>query len=344
MTAAVALSGGIDSLVAAWLLKKTGTDLIGIHFFNGYESARRPCYPVGQLAEDLGIPLHVIDCRQVFEKKIVKYFIEAYRWGRTPNPCILCNRLIKFGVAFEYAHKLGADSLATGHYARVEKTADGTRLLKGTDRQKDQSYFLAMLTETQLSHAVFPLGNLRKTQVKKIASEHGLQPLAGRESQDICFIRKENYAEFMESREEITLSPGPIVDVEGNIIGSHKGLHRYTVGQRRGISCPGPAPYYVVRIDPENNQLVVGFKNKLYKDHCIINNVNWLIRKPGKPIPVRVKIRYRHHEADAILEPGAASTALIRFAKPQTAVAPGQAAVCYTGDTVAAGGWIKKES
>lgn len=359
MTVAVALSGGIDSLVAAWLLKKDNIPVIGIHFVTGYESSKHGYgnkepgkssvaakdrgHPVKRLAETLDIPLHIVDCRRVFENHIVEYFIEAYRSGRTPNPCVLCNRVIKFGKALEFARNLGADRLATGHYARVENTGDSPLLRKGADRQKDQSYFLAMVTPEQLSQAVFPLGNLCKDRVRSIASRHGLEPLSGRESQDICFIHNRNYAEFLEKRGNIRIEPGPIADVDGNIIGRHKGLHRYTIGQRRGINCPDEAPYYVIRIDPEYNQLVVGFKNTLYKEYCYIKGINWLIQRPARPLWVKTKIRYRHHEADAVLEPGSGDTAVIRFAEPQAAITPGQAAVCYTEDAVAAGGWIENE-
>ncbi|MGM0787081.1 MAG: tRNA 2-thiouridine(34) synthase MnmA [Thermodesulfobacteriota bacterium] len=360
MTVAVALSGGIDSLVAAWLLKKSGTPLIGIHFITGYESANRGyaasgsekneygntsrANPAEQAAHQLGIPLQIMDCRRVFEEQIVKYFAETYQSGRTPNPCVLCNRIIKFGKALEFAQSLGADCLATGHYANLEKTGKYPALKKGSDIQKDQSYFLGMLSSDQLSRAVFPLGGMHKEGVKKLAHENGLKPASDKESQDICFIRNKTYAGFLEARGEIRIEPGAIVDVQGNTIGRHNGLHRYTIGQRRGINCPAPAPYYVVRIEPEFNQLVVGFKNTVYKDHCYINRVNWLIPRPDKPVRVKAKIRYRHHEADALLEHKAGDRALIRFSQPQAAVTPGQAAVCYIDDTVAAGGWIEKES
>ncbi|MFP4158629.1 MAG: tRNA 2-thiouridine(34) synthase MnmA [Desulfobacterales bacterium] len=361
MTVAVALSGGIDSLVAAWLLKKSGIPLIGIHFITGYETAKQQgcavpvpgknehartnrANPAEQAARQLGIPLHIMDCRRVFEEQIVKYFAESYRSGTTPNPCVLCNRVIKFGEALEFARNLGAECLATGHYANLEKTGKYPGLKKGSDLQKDQSYFLGMLSADQLSRAVFPLGGMRKKDVEKLAHENSLKPASDKESQDICFIRNQTYAEFLEARGKIRLEPGAIVDVEGNIIGRHNGLHRYTIGQRRGINCPARAPYYVVRIEPEFNQLVVGFKNTVYKDHCYINSVNWLIPRPDRPVEVKAKIRYRHHEADALLERKSGDKALIRFWEPQAAVTPGQAAVCYIDDTVAACGWIEKES
>ncbi len=361
MTAAVALSGGIDSLVAARLLKEQNVPVIGIHFVTGYESVKHGYknsaqpenkpeaikdadHAMQRLARQIDIPLHIIDCRQAFEKQIVEYFIQTYRSGRTPNPCVLCNRVIKFGIALEAAQKLGADFVATGHYARVEKTGRKTRLLKGADKKKDQSYFLAMLAPDQLSKAIFPLGSLNKDRVRQIALKYGLEPVSKQESQDICFIHGQNYADFLETRGKTRFEPGPIMDTDGNILGRHKGLHRYTIGQRRGINCPGPAPYYVIRIDPENNRLVVGFKNTLYKKYCYINEVNWLIPKPDEPVAVKARIRYRHNEADAVIYPGTGSSAVIRFAEPQAAVTPGQAAVCYQDDNVVAGGWIVKES
>ena len=358
MTIAVALSGGIDSLVAAYLLKQQTPDIFGIHFITGYESRRhgndtpldfgpgspashRPNPQLQQIARQLEIPLHIIDIRKTFEENIVAYFVETYRSGKTPNPCVMCNRIIKFGAALEAARNLGATNLATGHYARIGKKTDRLELLKGADRNKDQSYFLSMLTEKQLSRAIFPLGDLEKNRVHEIAREHDLQPASGRESQDICFIPAQNYGDFLEAREKGVYEPGPIVDTEGNAIGRHKGLHRYTIGQRRGLNCPAAAPYYVVRIDPENNRLVVGFENTLYKETCSISNVNWLIPKPEKPISVRAKIRYRHHEAAAWIEPGPGNSATIRFREPQKAITPGQAAVCYQQEAVAAAGWIE---
>ncbi|MFW6334458.1 MAG: tRNA 2-thiouridine(34) synthase MnmA [Desulfosalsimonas sp.] len=359
MTVAIALSGGIDSLVAAWILKSRNIPVFGIHFITGYESAKHGYesiepeeydkgygdggHPVKRLAYLLDIPLHIVDCRRVFEKRIVDYFAETYRSGKTPNPCMLCNRIIKFGTVLQHARNLGAEFLATGHYAGIDNTGDLPVLKKGADKNKDQSYFLGMLSPAQLSRACFPLEDLGKEEVKEIAGKKGLKPAAGKESQDICFIQKENYARFLETRGKINTAPGAIVDIKGNIIGRHSGLHRYTVGQRRGINCPASAPYYVVRIDPKNNQLVVGFKNTLYKDHCYINRVNWLIPKPDSPLRVTVKIRYRHQEADALLEPRPGTGALIRFDEPQIAITPGQAAVCYKDDAVAAGGWIENQ-
>ncbi len=358
MTIAVALSGGIDSLVAAHLLKQQNPDIIGIHFITGYESRRhgneiprgpgtgspaspRPGPQLQQIARQLEIPLHIIDSRKTFEENIVAYFVETYRTGKTPNPCVMCNRIIKFGAALEAARNLGAMHLATGHYARIEKKSNRLQLLKGADRKKDQSYFLSMLTEKQLSRAIFPLGDLEKSRVREIARDNDLQPVSGRESQDICFIPAQNYGDFLESRQTGVYEPGPIVDTEGNVIGRHKGLHRYTIGQRRGLNCPAEAPYYVVRIDPENNRLVVGFENTLYKETCRISNVNWLIPKPEKPISVRTKIRYRHRGAAARIEPGPGNSATIRFREPQKAITPGQAAVCYQQEAVAAAGWIE---
>ena len=356
MHVAVALSGGIDSLVAAHLLKQQNANLIGIHFLTGYESSDRRAGAEGQgtrttvhepqarrVARQLDIPLHIVDCRHAFEKQVVAYFVQAYRTGRTPNPCVWCNRIIKFGAALEASFKLGATHLATGHYARIIETDSGPRLQKGADRRKDQSYFLSMLTADQLARAVFPLGELRKDRVRQIAEENALNSASGRESQDICFIPGQSYARFLEARHVNHFKPGEITDLQGNVIGRHKGLHRYTVGQRRGLNCPAEAPYYVVRIDVENNRLVVGFKNTLYKDTCKISRVNWLMPKPDKPVPVRAKIRYRHREAAGWIEPGPGNTAVIRFQEPQKAITPGQTAVCYQQDTVAAAGWIEPE-
>lgn len=359
MIAAVALSGGIDSLVAAYVLKQQKIPVTGIHFVTGHVPFRHPhtggpptgapaaednphAARVRQMARQIGMDLHIIDCGRTFEKKIVQYFIAGYGSGLTPNPCVLCNRLIKFGVVLEAARKLGATHLATGHYAAAAPVGNRYRLLKGADPKKDQSYFLSMLSEEQLSRALFPLAGLRKEQVRQIAEQAGLQPVAQGESQDICFIPGGDYAAFLEMRTGSAFRPGPIVDARGRRIGTHKGLHRYTVGQRRGIDCPAESPYYVIRIDAENNRLVVGGKASLYSRECVVHPVNWLVPRPDKPLTVHTRIRYRHPGALSEIEPAGENRAVIRFKNLQAAVTPGQAAVCYLGDTVAAAGWIQK--
>ncbi len=337
---AVALSGGIDSLVAAFLLKQKNHELIGLHFFTGYEKAGLP-QEVLNLANQLDIPLRMIDCRQAFRKNIVDYFISSYLSGKTPNPCAVCNSVIKFGVLHRAAARLGAVRLATGHYARVEKDSSRIwRLKKGVDPAKDQSYFLSLLSQKQLSAACFPLGHLTKKQVLGLAQKNNLIPAKKNESQDICFIRDNDYAAFIASQKKVPVKPGAIVTTTGEVLGFHNGLHQYTIGQRRGIHCPALQPYYVLKIDIRHNRLVVGHKEELYKTDLRISGINWIGPKPTQPVEVLTRIRYRQKEAPALLTPLRNNTASIRFNRPQAAVTPGQVAVCYQGDEVIAGGWI----
>jgi len=337
-TTAIAMSGGMDSLVAAYLLKQAGHPVFGIHFRSGYESPQGSLETIGKA---LDMPIHVIDCRRAFQQQVVDYFIAAYQAGETPNPCMVCNRAVKFGPLLQSARELGAKRLATGHYAVCETYPDGGfRLKKGADPQKDQSYFLAMLGREQLGRAMFPLGGLTKQAVRDIAQARGLSPAAGRESQDICFTRGLHYLDFISRHTDFRPEPGDIVDTSGRRIGRHQGLHRYTVGQRRGINCPAAEPYYVLRLDMARNHLVVGFKNELYRSECRIRHINWIASKPETPLAVTVKIRYRHYPAEASLIPREGDRAVIRFKQPQPAITPGQAAVCYQADSVVAGGWI----
>jgi tRNA-specific 2-thiouridylase len=273
----------------------------------------------------------------------VDYFAAAYQDGETPNPCLVCNPKIKFGVLLEAARRRGATHLATGHYARVARAPSGAyRLYKGVDAAKDQSYFLARLSPDQLSHACFPLGPLTKDRVRELAARAGLAPVARRESQDVCFIRGANYADFVVNITGRHPRPGDIVDGAGNRVGRHNGLHRFTVGQRRGINCPASRPYYVVRIDTRRNRLVVGFKDELQVDRCRVRDINWIVDAPSGPIAVDTRIRYRHHAVAATLRPHGADRAGIRFQRPQAAVTPGQGAVFYRGDEVLGSGWIER--
>jgi tRNA-specific 2-thiouridylase len=355
-TTAVAMSGGLDSLVAAHLLKKSGHSIFGLHFISGYDPltpgpAFKETYskcvpipsnhPLGSIRDELDIDIWAIDCQEAFQEKVIRYFINAYMTGKTPNPCVICNAAIKFGVLLETARQMGASHLATGHYAIVEKSQQNAfQLKKGVDPEKEQSYFLAMLTQDQLAHALFPLGQMTKAQVWGVAKDSGLTPVSAYESQDICFIRNMHYSRFLADRGELSQAKGAIIDTNGRHLGTHQGLHRYTIGQRRGISCPGPEPYYVIRVDIRNNRLIVGTKKDLYQKECEIHQINWIGDIPDKSLRVMTKLRYRHEPAESEIFPTGEDTALIRFKSPQPAVTPGQAAVCYDGDQVIAGGWI----
>ena len=340
---AIAVSGGVDSLVSAYLLKREGYDVFGIHFLTGYEPpAASDDRRIDAIGRQLDIPVDVVDLRKPFKAVVVDYFTAAYQHGETPNPCLVCNPMIKFGVLLEAARQRGARMLATGHYARVEKGPAGQiRLLKGMDPGKDQSYFLSRLTRDQLAQAYFPLGTWTKSQVKALARQNGLVPTARNESQDVCFIRETAYTDFLVKTAGFDARPGDIVDTSGKRVGRHDGLHRYTIGQRRGINCPASEAYYVVRIDALSNRLVVGFKDELGAHSCRVQNVNWIADAPEEPIAVDTRIRYRHHAVASTLIPDGNEQVMIRFDRPQDAVTPGQGAVFYQGDEVLGGGWIE---
>ncbi len=352
-TVAIALSGGVDSLVAAALLKDQGQRVIALHFLSGYESrpenthetpfdqARRLLSP---LAAQLDIPLYIIDLSREFNECVVRYFADTYQSGRTPNPCLVCNPVVKFGMLFQKGCELGADRFATGHYARIQRGSNGHwNLLRGLDRQKDQSYFLARLSQNQLAHARLPLGELTKEQTRRMAQDKGLSPVMANESQDICFIKNTSYGDFLVNQQGFDSRPGPIEDVLGRVIGQHNGLHCFTIGQRRGINCPAAEPYYVVRIEMQRNCLVVGGKQDLLVSRCRVTDVNWISRDlplPGVPLKVMTRVRYRHEAVPATVVPVDAATVYVLFDRPEPAVTPGQGAVFYQGEQVLGGGWI----
>lgn len=351
-TVAVALSGGLDSAVAAALLKEENYRVIGLHFLTGYEYGPDDSAPpkslshanpwVDEVSKQIGIPLEVYDCSEAFEREVVHYFVDAYRSGQTPNPCVVCNQRIKFGVILEKVKALGASMLATGHYARIHRDVDGPyALLKGVDRVKDQSYFLARLTQEQLSQAMFPLGIYTKEEVRVMARRLGLKSFRERESQELCFVRHPSYKDFLSYRGEFFSRPGPIVNTGGDVLGRHQGLHAYTVGQRKGIGIPASAPYYVVRLDRKGNRLIVGSKFELAATECMVTNVNWIGIEPlDKPIAAQTRIRYRHQAADSVLRPSTSENVEVRFLKAQYAITPGQAAVFYQDERVLGSGWI----
>jgi tRNA-specific 2-thiouridylase len=347
---AIAVSGGIDSLMSAYFLKEKGHNVIGVHFVTGYEAPFSDnnhgahlleANKIFSIGKQLGIDIEILDCSTEFKKNVVDYFIRTYQAGQTPNPCMVCNPLIKFGTVFNFVHKLGASILATGHYARTKKDSNGKfHLYKGVDPKKDQSYFLARLTQQQLSNAHFPLGDMTKSKVIQLADIKGFKPVKTSESQDVCFIKDKNYGNFLTRHEKFKPKPGLIKDVRGNIIGEHRGLHLFTIGQRRGINCPASEPYYVVHMDTQQNVLTVGFKKHLYVSQCRVENINWIQEEPGRPIHVHTRVRYRHTAAASRLIPINGKTAMVHFDKPQEAITPGQCAVFYEGDEVIGGGWI----
>ena len=347
---AIAVSGGIDSLMAAHLLKEKGHNIIGIHFVTGYEdpfshngqSAHLlESHKIFYIAKQLGIDIKILDCSVEFKKNVVDYFIRTYQVGQTPNPCMVCNPLIKFGTVFNFARKLGASTLATGHYARIKKDSHGKfHLYKGVDPNKDQSYFLARLTQQHLANAQFPLGTMKKTDVIHLASQKGFKPVKSSESQDVCFIKDKNYGDFLARHEGCKPKPGQIKDIRGSVLGKHKGLHLFTIGQRRGINCPASEPFYVIHMDTQQNVLTVGLKKDLFASQCKVENINWIQEEPSRSVNVHTRVRYRHTAVASRLTPVDGKTAMVRFEKPQAAITPGQCAVFYDGDEVLGGGWI----
>jgi len=342
-TIAVAVSGGVDSLVAAHLLKQTEPKVVAVHFRTGFEAepADRTRARIQSIGEQLDLPVHVLDLSAEFRREVVDYFSATYLAGQTPNPCVVCNSLIKFGVLLRRVEAIGAARLATGHYADVRRGPDGRyRLFKGADVRKDQSYFLARLTQAQLASARFPLAALTKDAVRDIAAAEGFTPVHTEESQDVCFIRTGAYPQFIAELTGRPAEAGLIETTDGRIVGRHPGLHAFTVGQRRGINCPAAEPYYVVRLDRERNRLVVGHKNEILAAQCRVVQINWIAPPPAAVLRVRARVRYRTQETPATVVPIDADSAWLRFDAPQPAVTPGQAAVFYDDSEVLGGGFI----
>jgi len=351
----VAMSGGVDSSMAAWFLKETGYEVIGATLCIGVndrasggparccsladiEDARR-------VALQLEIPFNVFYLKDDFEKEVIQYFCEEYRRGRTPNPCVLCNERIKFGSFWEKAQPFEADFISTGHYARVELDEDGETYLlkKGIDQKKDQSYVLFTLTQERLRHILFPIGSYRKEEVRKKAFELGLRVHNKPESQEVCFIREPSYHSFLQERLKETIEPGPILDKKGKVLGRHKGIPFYTIGQRRGLNLATGKPLYVIGIDRKMNTLVAGEEREVYGDTFIVNSVNWITSRMNTfPFSAKVKIRYNHPGSEALLSKKEDNELEVKFKVPQKAITPGQAAVFYDGETVLGGGWIKE--
>lgn len=341
---AVALSGGVDSLVSGYLLKQKYSQIFGIHFTTGYEKAP---VDLGRIEDQLGFPITGIDLSDRFDKKVVQYFTTTYLDGKTPNPCIICNKEIKFGALLHQARRMGADFLATGHYATIvnplsfpDKCISGAYLEKGLDPLKDQSYFLAFLSGAQLEKIIFPLAGMKKEEVKKLARSQNLKPLHPSESQDICFIHDNDVSRFILEKERLSPRHGNIVDMNQIIVGRHRGLHKFTVGQRRGIDCPAKEPYYVKHIDMKNNLLQVCFKKDLFQKKMTVDQVNWNYTDQ-KIIPgIMTKIRYGHTGALSTLYLSG-SCGTVEFDQPQKAVTPGQAAVFYKDERVLGAGIIQ---
>jgi tRNA-uridine 2-sulfurtransferase len=350
----VAMSGGVDSSVAAALLTQQGWDVIGLsmQLYDAGEgqAAFGSCCTIDDLhdarrvAAALAIPHYVINLERRFEETVVADFVQEYIAGRTPLPCAHCNSELKFRALMDRATALGAQSVATGHYARVDRDVESGRwrLLRGVDPAKDQSYFLFSLTQAQLARAVFPLGDMLKTEVRERARALGLRVAEKRDSQEICFVPGDDYAAVVERRASSPIPPGNIVDAGGRVLGRHHGIHHFTVGQRKGLGIAGPAPLYVIRIDAATQSVVVGPRTQLERTTLDATRVNWIAgAAPAGQVRASAQIRFRHPASSATIEPLAPGRARVQFDAPQLAITPGQAVVFYDGDEALGGGWIE---
>ncbi|HLG21963.1 MAG TPA: tRNA 2-thiouridine(34) synthase MnmA [Candidatus Manganitrophaceae bacterium] len=356
-TVVVGMSGGIDSAVTAALLQEAGCRVIGVTLTlwkdEGEDEKRwqdRSCCKIGlarHVAKQLSIPHHSIDIREAFQAEIIDDFCDAYLTGRTPNPCVRCNERMKFGRLLSAARELGADLLATGHYARIEYQPERNRhaLYKGADLSKEQSYFLYRLNQDQLAHTLFPLGEMSKEKVYEKAAALGLPYEEVLESQEICFVTQKDYRVFLSEQRPAAQTPGKIVTESGEVVGEHAGVAFYTVGQRRGLGVALGERMYVTRLDPEKREVVVGSEDSLLQKELTAENIVWGgIGPPAGPLRVRGKIRYRFQEKEGTLVPLPDGRARLLFDEPQRGITPGQSVVFYQGDEVIGGGIIRRPS
>lgn len=348
--AIIAMSGGVDSSVAALLCKNAGYSCIGatMKLFSKEDIVGKACCTeddvrdAKKVAQALCMEHFVFDFKDDFDKKVIKKFIAAYESGRTPNPCVDCNRYLKFERLFDKRAELGYDYVATGHYAQIEKCGERFLLKKGKDHSKDQSYVLYSLTQEQLSHTLFPLGSLSKSEARKIAEENGFVNAKKQDSQDICFVPDGDYAKFIEEYTHKTYPAGEFVDKSGKVLGEHKGIIRYTIGQRKGLGLALPAPMYVCSKDLENNKVILCSNEELFGKSLDAYDFNWsAFEKPPTKISCKAKIRYNQTEEDAEVTVTSADRVHIEFKNAQRAIAKGQAVVLYDGDVVLGGGTIE---
>lgn len=351
----VGMSGGVDSSAAAALLLEQGFDVVGVTLklwpqdcVNRAED--KCCGPQAvmdarSVSASLGIPYYLIDESAEFQKRVIGYFADEYRAGRTPNPCVMCNQHLKFGTLLDRARQLGCDLVATGHFARVERTPEGrTLLLRGRDPRKDQSYFLFSLRQHQLARVLFPLGEKTKSDTREVARECGLRTADKEESMEICFVPDNDYGRFLEQSRLVERHAGEIVDTGGRVLGRHDGIEFFTIGQRKGLGISSAEPLYVLELDPASNRVVVGDESQLNRSTFTVDHCNWILwDSPPASFEATAKIRYNHPGATGTVEPGPGDTARVRLNAPARAVTPGQACVFYDGDRVLGGGWIRRE-
>jgi tRNA-specific 2-thiouridylase len=354
MRVVVAMSGGVDSSVVAALLVEQGYEVVGMMMRLWSDEAmggaehNRCCTPeqmddARRIADHIGIPFYVLDTKDVFRNTVVEYFIDQHRQGNTPNPCMECNRHIRFDYLLKNALALGADYLATGHYARIHRQEGGKfALKKGLDDAKDQSYVLSVMGQTQLSQTLFPIGEFPKPEVRALAAKYGLRVESKKDSQDLCFLGKNDYRDFLQLHAPSIMQMGPIVLKNGQIVGQHEGLSKYTIGQRKGLGVTYPEPLYVIAMNPYRNALVVGTKDQLGRDNLTAKRVNWVNGiAPNEPFRAQVKIRYKAQPYDAWVTPMGSDRIGVVFDEPLRDIAPGQGAVMYEGETCLGGGVIE---
>jgi len=346
------MSGGVDSSATAALLLEQGYDVVGITLKlwpqNCVSRAEDKCCGPQAVSDaravchKLGIPYYLVDESAEFQKKVIRYFADEYRAGRTPNPCVMCNQNLKFGSLIERADQLGAQFVATGHFARLERTKEGRILLKrGCDKRKDQSYFLFSLRQHQLARAMFPLGERTKSDTREVARQCHLRTADKAESMEICFVPDNDYGKFLQDAGLVQKHRGEIVDLSGRVLGHHDGVEFYTIGQRRGLRISSSAPLYVVGLDPATNRVMVADDSALLSDTFIADRCNWIaFEEPASGFEALVKIRYNHPGTKATVTPLSGTKVRVQLHEPQRAVTPGQAAVFYDGEIVVGGGWI----
>jgi len=347
------MSGGVDSSATAALLLEQGYDVVGITLklwpqdcVNRAED--KCCGPQAvtdarAVCHKLGIPYYLIDEAADFQKHVIQYFADEYKAGRTPNPCVMCNQNLKFGRLIDRANQLGAEFIATGHFARIERENGRVLLKRGKDSRKDQSYFLFSLRQDQLARAMFPLGEKTKSDTREVARHCNLKTAEKEESMEICFVPDNNYGGFLQQAGLAQKHRGEIVDTHGNVLGHHDGIEFYTIGQRKGLGVSSPKPLYVIELDAENNRVMVGDDSMLDRDEFTVERCNWIpFRELSSSAEVTAKIRYNHPGTPATLTPLGNGKAKVKLHAPQRAVTPGQAAVFYQDDLVVGGGWITR--
>ena len=348
------MSGGVDSSAAAALLLEQGYEVVGVTLklwpqdcVNRAED--KCCGPQAvmdarSVCSRLGIPYYLVDESALFQQKVIQYFAEEYKAGRTPNPCVMCNQHLKFGVLLDRARQLGCDYIATGHFARIHQSTSGRFLLsRGRDERKDQSYFLFSLRQDQLARSLFPLGEMTKSDTREVARSCELRTADKEESMEICFVPDRDYGRFLEQSGLVTRHPGEIVDEAGKVLGVHQGIEFYTVGQRRGLGVSSKQPLYVVALDPESNRVVVGEEARLNSSSCRLSNCSWIPwDEPPEEFECTAKIRYNHPGCPAVVRPEKGGRAQVSLRQAARAITPGQACVLYDGDMVLGGGWIDR--